>query len=191
VQNLLTGTQPAKQGLSVGVLPTKQTGPVLSCHRQARQPVCQRLRRGTKAAGQYAGARCLDTIVRLGTLTVHGEQIADIALAVTCHLTGCNRPVTNKLLTPAVRRWLTSCCEVYGHGTLTIVLASFFDWLKERNVMEKFVELEPVELNDAELAAVAGGFTVTTGNGAVSNSFNNAGNVALTNSSLTNSSITA
>jgi hypothetical protein len=27
VQNLLTGTQPAKQGLPVGVLPTKQTGP--------------------------------------------------------------------------------------------------------------------------------------------------------------------
>jgi hypothetical protein len=76
------------------------------------------------------------------------------------------------------------------HGTLTIVLASFFDWLKERNVMEKFVELEPVELNDAELAAVAGGFTVTTGNGAVSNSFNNSGNVALNNSTLTNSSIT-
>jgi hypothetical protein len=56
--------------------------------------------------------------------------------------------------------------------------------------MEKFVELEPVELNDAELAAVAGGFTVTTGNGTVTNSFNNSGNVALTNSTLTNSSIT-
>jgi hypothetical protein len=47
--------------------------------------------------------------------------------------------------------------------------------------MEKF-ELNPVELNDDELAAVAGGFTVTTTNSMVSNSFNNSGNITLTNS---------
>jgi hypothetical protein len=56
--------------------------------------------------------------------------------------------------------------------------------------MEKFVELEPVELNDAELAAVAGGaFSVNTTNASVSNSFNGSGNVAVSNSSITNSSV--
>jgi hypothetical protein len=57
--------------------------------------------------------------------------------------------------------------------------------------MEKFIELEPepVELNDAELAAVAGGFSVTTTNASVTNSLNNSGNVALTNSSVSNSTI--
>lgn len=37
--------------------------------------------------------------------------------------------------------------------------------------MEKLIELEPVELNDDELAAVAGGFSVTAGaNSAINNS---------------------
>jgi hypothetical protein len=44
--------------------------------------------------------------------------------------------------------------------------------------MEKLIELEPVELNDAELAAVAGGFSVTLTNSNSTNSFNNSGNVA-------------
>ena len=54
--------------------------------------------------------------------------------------------------------------------------------------MEKF-ELDPVELNDDELAAVAGGFSVTNTNSTVSNSFNNSGNIALSNSTLTNSTV--
>jgi hypothetical protein len=55
--------------------------------------------------------------------------------------------------------------------------------------MEKLTELEPVELNDDELAAVAGGFSVTTTNSTVTNSFNNSGNISLTNSTLTNSTV--
>jgi hypothetical protein len=55
--------------------------------------------------------------------------------------------------------------------------------------MERIIELEPVELNDAELVAVAGGFSVTTTNASVTNSFNNSGNVALTNSSISNSTV--
>jgi hypothetical protein len=55
--------------------------------------------------------------------------------------------------------------------------------------MEKFVELEPVELNDAELGAVAGGFSVISTNSAFTNAFNNSGNIALTNATVTNSSI--
>jgi hypothetical protein len=54
--------------------------------------------------------------------------------------------------------------------------------------MEDIV-LDPVELNDDELAAVAGGFSVTSTNSTITNSLNNSGNVALTNSTLTNSSI--
>ena len=54
--------------------------------------------------------------------------------------------------------------------------------------MENIV-LHPVELNDDELAAVAGGFTVTTTNSMVSNSLNNAGNIALSNSTVTNSTV--
>jgi hypothetical protein len=48
---------------------------------------------------------------------------------------------------------------------------------------------EPVELNDDELAAVAGGFSVTATNSSFTNSFNNSGNVTLTNSTVTNSMI--
>jgi hypothetical protein len=55
--------------------------------------------------------------------------------------------------------------------------------------MEKLTELEPVELNDDELAAVAGGFSVTTTNSTVTNSFNASGNISLTNSTLTNSTV--
>jgi hypothetical protein len=54
--------------------------------------------------------------------------------------------------------------------------------------MEKF-ELDPVELNDDELAAVAGGFSVTSTNSTVSNSFNGSGNITLSNSTLTNSAV--
>ena len=50
--------------------------------------------------------------------------------------------------------------------------------------MEKFIDLEPVELNDDELAAVAGGFSVTATNSSVTNSLNNSGNISLTNSSI-------
>jgi hypothetical protein len=56
--------------------------------------------------------------------------------------------------------------------------------------MEK-IEFDPVELNDDELAAVAGGFSVTNTNSTVTNSFNGSGNVSLSNSSITNSSVTA
>lgn len=55
--------------------------------------------------------------------------------------------------------------------------------------MEKFNELEPVELNDDELAAVAGGFSVTLTNSTSTNSFNGSGNLTVTNSTLTNSTI--
>jgi hypothetical protein len=54
--------------------------------------------------------------------------------------------------------------------------------------MEKF-ELDPVELNDDELAAVAGGFSVTSTNSTVSNSFNGSGNITFSNSTLTNSAV--
>jgi hypothetical protein len=55
--------------------------------------------------------------------------------------------------------------------------------------MEKLIELEPVELNDDELAAVAGGFSVTVTNATVTNSLNNSGNISLTNSSISNSTV--
>jgi hypothetical protein len=53
--------------------------------------------------------------------------------------------------------------------------------------MEKFIELEPVELNDAELAAVAGGFSiggfsVSLSNSSSTNSFDNSGNVSISKS---------
>jgi bacteriocin-like protein len=54
--------------------------------------------------------------------------------------------------------------------------------------MENII-LEPVELNDNELAAVAGGFSVTSTNSTFTNSFNNSGNIALTNSSISNSTV--
>jgi hypothetical protein len=54
--------------------------------------------------------------------------------------------------------------------------------------MENIV-LEPVELNDDELAAVAGGFTVTSANSTFTNSLNNSGNIALTNSTISNSMV--
>ena len=54
--------------------------------------------------------------------------------------------------------------------------------------MDKY-ELDPVELNDDELAAVAGGFTVTATNSTFTNSFNNSGNIALSNSTVSNSMI--
>ena len=51
--------------------------------------------------------------------------------------------------------------------------------------MEEFIDLEPVELNDDELAAVVGGFTVMVGtNSNITNSINNSGNITLTNSSI-------
>ena len=55
--------------------------------------------------------------------------------------------------------------------------------------MEKYSELEPVELNDDELAAVAGGFSVSATNSTITNSLNNSGNITLTNSTLTNSTV--
>ena len=55
--------------------------------------------------------------------------------------------------------------------------------------MEEFIELEPVELNDDELATVAGGFSVTSTNSTFTNSLNNSGNVALTNSTISNSTV--
>ena len=48
--------------------------------------------------------------------------------------------------------------------------------------MEHF-ELDPIELNDDELAAVAGGFSVTTGsNSSMTNSLNGSGNITINNS---------
>jgi hypothetical protein len=55
--------------------------------------------------------------------------------------------------------------------------------------MEKLIELEPVELNDDELAAVAGGFSVTATNSTITNSLNNSGNISLTNSTISNSMV--
>jgi hypothetical protein len=57
--------------------------------------------------------------------------------------------------------------------------------------MEKFIELEPVELNDAELTAVVGGFSiggfsVSLTNSSNTNSLNNSGNVSI---SLSNAPI--
>ena len=54
--------------------------------------------------------------------------------------------------------------------------------------MDKY-ELDPVELNDDELAAVAGGFSVISTNSNFTNSFNNSGNIALTNSTISNSNV--
>jgi hypothetical protein len=54
--------------------------------------------------------------------------------------------------------------------------------------MEKF-ELDPVELNDDELAAVAGGFSVTSTNSTFTNSFNASGNITLSNSTISNSTV--
>jgi hypothetical protein len=53
--------------------------------------------------------------------------------------------------------------------------------------MKNFIGPEPVELNDAELAAVSGGFSiggfnVSLSNSSNTNSLNNSGNVAVTNS---------
>jgi hypothetical protein len=50
--------------------------------------------------------------------------------------------------------------------------------------MENLIDLEPVELNDDELAAVAGGFSVTATNSTITNSLNNSGNISLTNSTI-------
>jgi hypothetical protein len=56
--------------------------------------------------------------------------------------------------------------------------------------MEKLFDLEPVELNDDELAAVAGGFSVMTLNSTFTNALNNSGNISLTNSMIgSNSSV--
>ena len=54
--------------------------------------------------------------------------------------------------------------------------------------MEELFDLEPVELNDDELAAVAGGFSVTSTNSTFTNSLNNSENISLTNSSIGNNS---
>ena len=54
--------------------------------------------------------------------------------------------------------------------------------------MEEAIELELVELNDDELAAVAGGFSVLTLNSTFTNALNNSGNISLTNSSIGNNS---
>jgi hypothetical protein len=53
--------------------------------------------------------------------------------------------------------------------------------------MKDFIGLEPVELNDDEIKAVAGGFSiggfnVLFGNSSSTSSLNNSGNVAITNS---------
>jgi hypothetical protein len=53
--------------------------------------------------------------------------------------------------------------------------------------MQNFTGLGPVELNDAELAAVSGGFSiggfnVSLSNSSNTNSLNNSGNVAVSNS---------
>ena len=61
------------------------------------------------------------------------------------------------------------------------VLASSPSFMKEET-MEELISLEPVELNDDELAAVAGGFSVSATNSIVTNSLNNSANVSLTNS---------
>ena len=55
--------------------------------------------------------------------------------------------------------------------------------------MEEFIELEPVELNDDELAAVAGGFSLMAINSTFTNALNNSGNIRLTNSHVNNSSV--
>ena len=52
--------------------------------------------------------------------------------------------------------------------------------------MDKTVE--PIELNDDELAAVAGGVTAPSSN-SVTNSFINSGNFATSNSTTTNSTV--
>jgi hypothetical protein len=50
--------------------------------------------------------------------------------------------------------------------------------------------IEPIELTDDELKAVAGGsFSVTATNSTVANSFNNVANISLTNSSISNSTV--
>ena len=53
--------------------------------------------------------------------------------------------------------------------------------------MEKSIEREPVELNDTELAVIVGGFSiggfsVALSNSSNTNSLNNSGNVAVSNS---------
>jgi hypothetical protein len=50
--------------------------------------------------------------------------------------------------------------------------------------MKEFIELEPVELNDDELATVAGGFGEMTLNSTFINAFHNSGNISLTNSTI-------
>jgi hypothetical protein len=45
-------------------------------------------------------------------------------------------------------------------------------------------QLDLVELNDTELTAVVGGFNVVVSNSTVTNSFNNSGNISITNSSI-------
>jgi hypothetical protein len=57
--------------------------------------------------------------------------------------------------------------------------------------MQKLIELEPVELNDAELAAVAGGLSVSNSNS--TNSFNDvldaSGNTNSNNNSFNNATL--
>lgn len=59
--------------------------------------------------------------------------------------------------------------------------------------MQKLIELEPVELNDAELAAVAGGLSVSNSNS--TNSFNDvldaSGNTNSNNNSFNNATLLA
>jgi hypothetical protein len=50
--------------------------------------------------------------------------------------------------------------------------------------------IEPIELTDDELKAVAGGFSISNTNSVTTNSFNNLnGDVSLTNSSISNSTV--
>jgi len=49
--------------------------------------------------------------------------------------------------------------------------------------------IEPIELTDDELKAVAGGFSVTSTNSTFTNSFNNSGNISLSNSTISNSTV--
>jgi hypothetical protein len=55
---------------------------------------------------------------------------------------------------------------------------------EKREQMEEFIDLEPVELNDDELAAVAGGFALSISNSTVTNSQNNSGNVTISNATI-------
>jgi ATP-binding cassette subfamily B protein RaxB len=72
---------------------------------------------------QHVG-KCLDTLVRLGTLTVHGERIADIALATPEH--GSDRPERLVLSDAEQRATLSAQGLSFRYGdNESVVIAEF------------------------------------------------------------------